>query len=170
MVKRKHPRGDDARLPGGARILVVDDDGNIRKILSLILRQSGYLVDTAATGEEAIAKSELNFYNLAIIDVRLPDIEGTKLLTLMKETTPRMRKIILTGYPLLENALQAINRGVDGYLAKPVNTAQLLKTVAQLLELQAKENTFTEEKLKDFVETRFKKGRTIRREMTQETA
>jgi len=153
-----------------ARILVVDDDDSIRKILSIILRQSGYLVDTAASGEEAIAKSDANFYNLALIDVRLPDIEGTKLLTLMKDTTPRMMKVILTGYPLLENALQAINRGVDGYLAKPVNTTQLLKTVAQLLERQAKENRFTEEQLKSYVETQFKKGRTIRRELTKETA
>ena len=157
-------------MPAGDRILVVDDDENIRKILSLILRQAGYLVDTASTGEEAIGKSDVNFYNLALIDVRLPDIEGTKLLTLMKETTPRMMKVILTGYPLLETALQAINRGVDGYLAKPVNTAQLLKTVQQLLERQAKENQFTEEKLKQYVETRFKKGRTIRRELTQETS
>jgi DNA-binding NtrC family response regulator len=152
----------------GERILIVDDDENIRKILSIILRQTGYLVDTAANGEEAIAKSDANFYNLALIDIRLPDIEGTKLLTLMKETTPRMRKIILTGFPLLESALQAINRGVDGYLAKPVNTTQLLKTVSQLLERQAKENTFTEEQLKHYVETRFKKGRTIRRELLKD--
>ena len=152
----------------GERILIVDDDENIRKILSLILRQTGYLVDTAASGEEAIAKSDANFYNLALIDVRLPDIEGTKLLTLMKETTPRMMKVILTGFPLLENALQAINRGVDGYLAKPVNTSQLLKTVSQLLERQAKDTAFTEEQLKRFVESRFKKGRTIRRELAAE--
>jgi len=135
----------------------------------MILRQSGYIVDTAASGEEAIAKSDTNFYNLALIDVRLPDIEGTKLLTLIKETTPRMMKVILTGFPLLDNALQAINRGVDGYLTKPVNTTQLLKTVSQLLERQAKEATFTEEQLKRFVESRFKKGRTIRRELIQQT-
>ena len=156
-------------MPAGDRILVVDDDESIRKILSMILRQSGYMVDTAETGEEAIAKSDANFYNLALIDVRLPDIEGTKLLTLIKETTPRMMKVVLTGFPLLDNALQAINRGVDGYLTKPVNTAQLLKTVSQLLERQAKETTFTEEQLKRFVESRFKKGRTIRRELVQQT-
>ena len=154
-------------MTAGDRILIIDDDESIRKILSLILRQSGYMVDTAATGEEAIAKSDANFYNLALIDVRLPDIEGTKLLSLLKETTPRMMKVILTGYPLLENALQAINRGVDGYLPKPVNTEQLLKIVSQLLERQAKETKFTEEQLKHYVESRFKKGRTIRRELAK---
>jgi DNA-binding NtrC family response regulator len=154
-------------MPVGDRILVIDDDESIRKILSLILRQSGYLVDAAATGEEAIAKSDANFYNLALIDIRLPDIEGTKLLSLLKDTTPRMMKVILTGYPLLENALQAINRGVDGYLPKPVNTEQLLKIVSQLLERQARETKFTEEQLKHYVESRFKKGRTIRRELAK---
>jgi DNA-binding NtrC family response regulator len=156
-------------MAAGDRILVVDDDEKIRKILWMILHEAGYLVDTAGSGAEAIEKSDVSFYNLAIIDVRLPDIEGTKLLTLLKETTPRMMKVILTGYPLLDNALQAINRGVDGYLTKPVNTAQLLKTVSQLLDRQAKEKTFTEERLKQFVESRFKKHRTIRGELTKET-
>jgi DNA-binding NtrC family response regulator len=155
-------------MTSGSRILVVDDDESIRKILSLILRQSGFIVDTAASGEEAIAKSNVAFYNLALIDVRLPDMEGTKLLTLMKETTPRMMKVILTGYPILDNAVQAIERGVDGYLKKPVNTERLLKIVSQLLERQAKEKTFTEEQLKRYVETRFKEGRTIRSERDQE--
>ena len=74
----------------------------------------------------------------------------------------------LTGHPALENALQAINRGVDGYLAKPVNTEQLLRTVSQLLERQAKEARFAEEQVKHYVESRFKKGRTIRREMAEQ--
>ena len=156
-------------MPARARILVVDDDENIRKVLSMNLLQLGYVVDTAATGEEAISKSDANFYNLAIIDIRLPDIEGTKLLTLLRETTPKMMKIILTGYPLLENTLDAINRGVDGYLTKPVSTEKLLRKVAELLERQTKEKTFTEERLKQYVETRFKEGRTIRREVTYET-
>jgi len=155
-------------MPSQSRILVIDDDDNIRKVLSMNLRQLGYVVDTAANGEEAISKSNNNFYNLAIIDVRLPDIEGTKLLSLLRETTPKMMKIILTGYPILENTLDAINRGVDGYLTKPVSTEKLLRKVAELLQRQAKEKAFTEERLKEYVETRFREGRTIRREVTYE--
>jgi DNA-binding NtrC family response regulator len=158
----------EIRMPAKGRILVVDDDESIRKMLMVILQRSGYSVDAAASGEEAIAKSDVNFYNLAVIDVRLPDMDGTKLLTLLKETSPRMMKIILTGYPVVENALQAINRGVDGYLTKPANVDQLLKTVAELLRRQAKEKTFTESQLKAYVETRLKEGRTIRRERLEE--
>jgi DNA-binding NtrC family response regulator len=128
-------------MPAGGRILIVDDDENIRKILSMILGQRGYVVDTAACGQEAITKSKTIFYDLALVDVRLPDIDCKKLLTLLYEAIPRMTKVILTGYPLSEDALQAITQGVDGFLAKPVNTDRLLQTVSQLLGRQTKENS-----------------------------
>jgi DNA-binding NtrC family response regulator len=150
-----------------ARILVIDDDMSIRKTVSIILAQAGYMVDTAENGEEAIAKSDINFYNLALIDYRLPDIAGTKLLTLLRETVPRMMKVMLTGFPVLDNAIEAINRGVDGYLTKPVSTEQLLKTVGELLKKQRKEQEFTEQRVVQYVSSRFKHGRTIRRENIQ---
>ena len=126
-------------MPTGDRILLVDDDTNIRKILSLILGDAGYVVDTAESGKEAIAKSDANSYNLAVVDVRLGDMECTKLLSRLYETRPRMMKIVLTGYPLSEDALRTLSQGVDGYLAKPVKSDQLLKTVNNLLERQTKE-------------------------------
>jgi len=126
-------------VPPGDRILLVDDDTNIRKILSLILGDAGYVVDTAESGKEAIAKSDANSYNLAVVDVRLGDMECTKLLSRLYETRPRMMKIVLTGYPLSEDALRTLSQGVDGYLAKPVKSDQLLKTVNNLLERQTKE-------------------------------
>jgi len=147
-----------------ARILVVDDDLSIRKTVAIILAQAGYVVDTAENGEEAIAKSDVNFYNLALIDYRLPDMAGTKLLTLLRETVPRMMKVMLTGFPVLDNAIEAINRGVDGYLTKPVNTEQLLRTIRELLKKQHKEQEFTEQRVVQYVNSRFKLGRTIRRE------
>ena len=147
-----------------ARILVVDDDLSIRKTVSIILAQAGYMVDTAANGEEAIAKSDANFYNLALIDYRLPDMAGTKLLTLLRDTVPRMMKVILTWFPMLDNAVDAINRGVDGYLTKPVHTEQLLKTITELLKKQHKEQEFSEQKVVQYVNSRFKLGRTVRRE------
>jgi DNA-binding NtrC family response regulator len=147
-----------------ARILVIDDDSNVRKILSMMLTKAGYLVDVAETGEKAIAKSNANYYNLALIDVRLPDMVGTKLLSLLSKTVPRMMKVILTGYPMMDNAMDAINRGVDGYLIKPVNTEQLLSMVKYLLTKQAEEQEFTEQQVTEYVKSRFKYGRTIRKE------
>ncbi|MEM1536387.1 MAG: response regulator, partial [Candidatus Bathyarchaeia archaeon] len=91
-----------------ARILIVDDDENIRKVLTMILEDEGYTVDQAETAKQAIEKTRRNFYNIALIDIRLPDMEGIELLTKMKDTVPRMRKIIITGYPTLQNAIEAV--------------------------------------------------------------
>ena len=153
-----------------ARILVVDDDASIRKVVSIILGSAGYLVDTAQNGVEAIEKSNVEFYNLALIDVRLPDVEGTKLLSLIQDATPRMIKIIMTGYPALENAVEAISRGVDGFLTKPVNKETLLMAVHEHLMKQQKENEFTAERVEAYVSTRLKEARANRREFLGETS
>jgi len=139
-----------------ARVLVIDDEETIRKTISMTLQHAGYSVDTAENGREAVRKSEGNFYNLALIDVRLPDMEGTELLTKLKDTTPRMVKIILTGFPGLQNAVTAINKGVDAYLTKPVNPTELLRVVKEHLNKQKEEKVYSEEKVAKFVESRFK--------------
>jgi DNA-binding NtrC family response regulator len=137
-----------------ARILVVDDDENIRKTLATILEDEGYSVDTAENGKEAIEKSNTKFFNLALIDIRLPDIEGVKLLTAMKETTPKMVKIIVTGYPALQNAIEAVNKGADAYVIKPLNIDQMLKTIKEHLKKQQEAKKYSEEKVTEFIETR----------------
>jgi DNA-binding NtrC family response regulator len=138
-----------------ARILVIDDEESIRKTVSLTLQYAGYMVDTAENGKQALEKAGNNFYNLALIDIRLPDMEGTELLTALKETTPKMVKIILTGYPALENAVRAVNKNADAYLIKPVNTDELLKVIKDNLDKQKHEAEYTQERLAKFVETRF---------------
>jgi DNA-binding NtrC family response regulator len=139
-----------------ARILVVDDDESIRKVLSTILEEEGYSVDTAKNGKEAISKTNKKFYDLALIDIRLPDVQGTELLTKIKDTTPKMQKIIITGYPSLQNAVEALNRGADAYVMKPFDMEKVLKTVKTQLKKQQGEKVFCQEKVKDFIETRVK--------------
>jgi len=75
-----------------ARIIVVDDDESIRKVLATVLEEKGYTVDTAENGKQAIEKTGKNFYNLGLFDIRLPDIEGTELLAKVKDTTPECAK------------------------------------------------------------------------------
>ena len=118
------------------RILVIDDDEAVLQRIVRILELEGYNVDAAKTGKEAIEKSNLNSYNLVLIDIRLPDMEGTKLLTAMRETTPRMIKILLTGYPSAENMAEAAEGHADGYIVKPVGIDDLLKTVKEHLRKQ----------------------------------
>jgi two-component system response regulator PilR (NtrC family) len=139
-----------------ARILVVDDDESIRKVLSAILEDEGYAVDTANSGKEAINKSNEKFYNLALIDIRLPDMEGIELLTKMKDTTPRMRKIIITGYPSLHNAIAALNKGADAYIMKPFDMDKVLSAIREQLKKQEEEKKYSQDKVTEFIQTRVK--------------
>jgi DNA-binding NtrC family response regulator len=139
-----------------ARIIVVDDDEGIRKTLATILEEIGYVVDTVENGKEAIERSNAEFYNLALIDIRLPDMEGIKLLTAMKETTPKMIKIIMTGYPSLQNAIEAVNKGADAYILKPLNIDSVLNTIKEHLTKQQEARKYSEEKVTEFIKTRVK--------------
>jgi len=141
-------------LVENARILIIDDDENIRKALAAILEEEGYMVDTAETAKQAIEKTEKNIYNLALIDIRLPDMEGIELLTKMKDTTPKMRKIIVTGYPTLHNAIEAVNRGADAYILKPFDVEKVLATIKEQLKKQEEEKRFSQEKVAEFIEAR----------------
>lgn len=137
-----------------ARILVIDDDENIRKVLMAILADEGYNVESVGTGKGALEKTKNGFYNVALIDVRLPDIEGIELLTKFKPTSPKMRKIIITGYPTLQNAIQAVNSGADAYIMKPFDVEKVLKVIEEQLRKQENERKFNQDMVADFIETR----------------
>jgi len=138
------------------RILVVDDDETIRTTMKAILEDEGYLVDLASTGKEAIQKTQDKNYNVALLDIRLPDMEGVELLKLMKDNIPKTRKIMVTGYPSMQNAISALNKNADAYLLKPVDVEKLLNTVKEQLEAQENERKFSEQKVAEFIESRVK--------------
>jgi DNA-binding NtrC family response regulator len=139
------------------RILIVEDDENIRETLKNILQQRGYETDTAKTGREAEQKAKARFYNLALLDIKLPDMEGTQLLAKLHENTPKMVKIMVTGYPSLENAMEALNQGADAYVTKPVKPAKLLALIEEKLEEQSQAEKMTENKVTDWIKTRARK-------------
>jgi two-component system OmpR family response regulator len=138
------------------KILIVDDDESVRETFTAILEENGYIVDTAENGRDAIEKSNKNFYNAAFIDIRLPDMDGTDLLTAMKETTPKMRKIIITGYPALQNAINAVNKNADAYVLKPPKMRDVLSMLKEQLQKQKDEKSFSESKVAEFIEKRAK--------------
>ena len=138
------------------RILIVDDDQAILKSLRDYLSMKGYSVETAKTGKEAIEKSKSQFFNLAILDIKLPDIEGTDLLNKMHETEPRMIRIMLTGFPNMRNAVESLNKRADAYVVKPVEPKKLLKLVEQKLGEQDRELKMDKDKLIKYIESRDK--------------
>jgi len=137
-----------------ARILVIDDDATVRRSHEAVLKANGYEVDVAENGKEAIAKSRAKLYNLALVDLRLPDMDGVELLTAMRETVPKMAKIIITGYPSQENTMEAVNRGADGYIVKPYTMEDLLRKIKEQLQKQREARKLSEEKVKEFIEAR----------------
>ena len=150
-----------------AKILVVDDDENIREVLAAILEDEGYIVTAVETAKKGIEKSETDFFNLALLDVRLPDMEGIELLAKLKETKPKMRKIIITGYPTLQNAVGAVNKGADAYVMKPFDVEKMLITIKDQLKKQDEERRFSEQKVAEFIETRVKELETIEQQVTR---
>jgi DNA-binding NtrC family response regulator len=141
-----------------ARILVIDDEESVRKSLAFILEDEGYMVDVAENGQEAIRKSKANLYNLALVDIRLPDMDGISLLPQMREIVPKMVKIVVTGYPSLDNSMGAVNNGANGYIIKPYSVENLLHTIREHLQKQQEAEKFDEKKVVDFIETRDKEN------------
>src|SRR5207237_51694 len=81
------------------------------------------------------------------IDINLPDTEGTELLSKIHGMLPKARKVILTGYPTLENAVDSVNRQADAYIIKPVNPKDLLKVIAENMNKKTEADSMTEDKI-----------------------
>jgi DNA-binding NtrC family response regulator len=118
-------------------ILIIDDDAEGRNTLSTILGDEGYSVETAENGKQALKTCEKMPFDVALIDIDLPDIKGTELLHRLKEIQPKMVKIIITGHPSIENAAKSVNEKADGYILKPFNVGELLEMIKKLLTEKA---------------------------------
>ena len=121
----------------GKTILVVDDDKSILRTFTRILQRNGFEIDVAETGKEAIEKTQVKIYDLALVDIRLPDMDGTDLLPRMQKNMRNAVKIMITGFPSLENGVKALDGGADAYLVKPVKPEELLSLIQE--KLRAKE-------------------------------
>jgi DNA-binding NtrC family response regulator len=96
-------------------------------------------------------------------------MEGTELLTKMKDTTPKMRKIIITGYPSLQNAVEALNSEANAYVLKPFDVKKTLETIREQLSKQEEERRYSQEKVAEFIETRVKEIEPQKMEVARES-
>jgi DNA-binding NtrC family response regulator len=118
---------------GKLTILVVDDDRDTLSSFMQILSEHGYDVETAETGHEAIEKCTSGSHDLALLDIKLPDMDGTQLLEQLQEIDPKMRTIMVTGHASLHGALRSLILKANAYLLKPVDPGELLKVVSATL-------------------------------------
>jgi DNA-binding response OmpR family regulator len=114
------------------RILVVDDDKNILRVFKRILEKEGYAVESVETGKDALKKIKKAKFNVCIVDVKLPDMDGTELL-LKIPNDPKTIKIIVTGFSSDEVGKKAADYGADDFLVKPVKPEELIVTVRERL-------------------------------------
>jgi signal transduction histidine kinase len=112
------------------RVLIVDDEEDLRYVYMRQLRGDGYLLDTAADGEEAIEKIRTTEYAVILTDMRMPRKDGLAVIAAAREHLPDAEIIVLTGHGSLENALQAFKAGnIFEYLLKPLDDISVLNTV-----------------------------------------
>lgn len=138
-------------------ILIVDDDEIIRETLKDVLESKGYIVETAETAKEGMEKSNVKTFNLALLDIKLPDMEGTELLKKIHSSAPRMMKVMITAHGSLKNAIDSLNFGADAYLLKPINEKKLLEIVEEKLREQYAVDEMSEDEVAEWIHTRLQK-------------
>ncbi|MFP4196981.1 MAG: response regulator [Methanomassiliicoccales archaeon] len=121
---------------GHKKILVIDDEEGIRGVISDLLAQHGYLVKTCSRGKEALDLLSREFHHLVILDVRLPDMTGIKVMNRMEEISPDTQVILVTAYASVNTAVEALKGRAFDYLSKPFKTEELLESIASALEYQ----------------------------------
>lgn len=113
-----------------AQILVVDDEQNIRLTLSALLSRAGHVVTVAASGEEAVALFERQHYDLMLVDLQMPGINGIQVVEALRQRNLDTVVIVLTGHGSLETAIEGMHQGVFDYMLKTSDPGQILERVA----------------------------------------
>lgn len=116
------------------RILVIDDEQNIRATLEEFLNLSGFEVDSAENGAEGLDLLGRNEYDLVVSDVRMPGVDGIAVIEWMKETCPGVPVIIMSGHATVESTLRALRLGAYDYLLKPFTLDEMQRTIGNCLE------------------------------------
>jgi DNA-binding NtrC family response regulator len=122
--------------PGRPAILVADDDAVARDLLVEVLEREGYRVRAAGGGAEAIALAEHELFDVALVDLRMPDADGLAVLERLLVREPAPAVLILTAFAAMDTAIQAIRRGAYDYLSKPFRLDEIKRAVRRTLEVQ----------------------------------
>jgi DNA-binding NtrC family response regulator len=120
-------------MPTKNRILVVDDEEALRIVLSAELEGEGYQVNNAADGQEAINILKRQEFDLILLDIKMPNVDGFEVLKFVKERLPKTKVIMLTGFADLKNAIESKKLGAEDFISKPYDLVDLLTTVERVL-------------------------------------
>ena len=140
-------------------VMIVDDQEEQADTLKLILELEGYTDEVSYSGTDALEHAENFPFDAAILDINLPDIDGTGLIEKLRACNKEIVIIMLTGFPSQQNTMEAINRGAHGYLVKPASKKKLLSMLADRLHVQKEKRNITQEKMGEFIAQRLEKLR-----------
>jgi NtrC-family two-component system response regulator AlgB len=136
---RREAQAPDVAASGRVpvRVLVIDDEQNIRATLALCLEQTGCVVESVANAEQALAALSRKPFDLAFLDLRLGEESGLDLLPKLLELSPRLAVVVITAHATFETAVEAVKRGARDYLPKPFTPAQIRLAVEQFSATRA---------------------------------
>jgi len=132
-----------------AKILIIDDEPVVCKGCHLALSNEDHIVEICMTGREGVALMEQGDYDLVLLDMKLPDIEGMEILRTIHQKKPNLLVIVMTGYSTVQNAVEAMKLGAFDYLSKPFTDEELILTVQRAIEKKrlAEENLLLRKEL-----------------------
>ena len=116
-----------------SRVLVVDDEDALRMVLSAELSSSGYDVTTSSDGDEAITQIQNKKFDLVLLDIKMPKVDGFEVLKFIKKNSPGVKVIMLTGFADLKNAIESKKHGAEDFVSKPYDLVDLLTTIERVL-------------------------------------
>ena len=120
-------------MPAKNRIMVVDDEEALRTVLSSELEGEGYQVASAADGQEAINILQKQEFDLILLDIKMPNVDGFEVLKFVKDRHPKTKVVMLTGFADLKNAIESKKLGAEDFVSKPYDLVDLLTTVERVL-------------------------------------
>ncbi len=114
------------------KIIVVDNENVICDACNLVLTERGHEVDYFKTGKTGLFALDRNRYDLALLDIKLPDMDGMEILRIIREKRSEVRVIVMTGYSTMSNAVQAMKLGAADYLSKPFTEDELMESIRKV--------------------------------------
>ncbi|MFQ5657253.1 MAG: sigma-54-dependent transcriptional regulator [Candidatus Methylomirabilales bacterium] len=121
-------------MSSDAKILVVDDDSVACDLLREVLSKEGCEVDVAGGGQEAVMKGKEAFFDIVLVDVRMPDVDGLDVLRAFRGASPETIVIVMTAFGSIESAIEAIKEGAYDYVSKPFKIEEIKITIRRVLE------------------------------------
>jgi DNA-binding response OmpR family regulator len=117
-----------------ARILIIDDDRDVCRVLSRELMDLGYHVSYVLTGKDGVNKVRKNYFDVVILDLKLPDLQGIEVLRRIREFNNTVKILVLTGNPSFESAIETIRNEVADYITKPYDSGYLKTKLKKVLK------------------------------------